>query len=200
MTFDDLRESWKTENAEALSPEQRETVVLQLCRRVERHGSYIRFRDWRETIAGVLTLGLFVYAIFNIDVLLSSTMAKMGAVIVFVASLHIFYRYHRARMIEGASDPDATVRDYCRTEVRRLDHQIWLSKNIVWWHLLPLLGGVAIWFVGVRGIVPSSLIYLGLLTATGIASHWWMQRSVRRSLLPLRQELQELASENDALA
>lgn len=200
MTFDELRESWKRENSGVLSVEQRETVVLQVCRRVERQASYIRFRDWRETIAGLFTLAVLAFAMFKLDGVLSTTMAKVGAVIVTIASLHIFYRYHRARMIEGVSDPDASLLEYCQTEVRRLDHQIWLSRNIVWWHLLPLLGGSAIWFLGVRGIAASSVFYVVLLTATGIASHWWTQRSVRRSLLPLRKELQELAAINDVPA
>ena len=196
MTFDELKESWTNQNAVALSAEQRETLVLQLCRRAERHASYIRYRDWRETIAGVLVLGAVAFVMVKIEDIVSSTMTWMGVVIVVIASFHILYRFHRARMIEGKSDPNASVRDYCRMEARRLDHQIWLSKNIVWWHLLPLLGGAAIWFIGLRGITESSLFYLVLLVATGIASHWWTQKNVRRSLLPLRKELHELAAEN----
>ncbi|MDA8563330.1 hypothetical protein N9L06_02650 [Mariniblastus sp.] len=198
MTFDELKESWKSQNAGALSIQQRETLVMQVCRRAERHASYIRFRDWRETIAALLTLGAFAFlTLFKIDDIVSSAMAWLGGVIVVIATLHILYRYHWARMIEGANDPDASVRDYCQTEVRRLDHQIWLEKNIVWWHLLPLLGGTAIWGIGMSGIDKSLPFYLGLLVATGIASHWWCQRNIRRKLLPLRKELLELSAEND---
>ena len=177
---------WKSQNGGALSIQQRETLVLQVCRRAERYASYIRFRDWRETVAGVFTLGMVAFLTFKFDVIFSRTMVWVGLVIVVISTLNILYRYHWARMIEGPHDPDVSVRDYCRTEVRRLDHQIWLEKNIVWWHLLPLLGGTAILGVGILGIDKSLLFYLGLLVATGVASHWWCQRNVRRKLLPLR--------------
>ena len=197
MTFDELKESWKSQNAGALSIQQRETLVLQVCRRAERHSSYIRARDWRETIGFVVLMGMLAFIMFRNEYMASSTMTWAGLAIIVIAASHILYRFHWARMIEGANDPDVSVADYCQTEVRRLDHQIWLSKNIVWWHLLPLLGGAWIWYTGMRGTMGSSLFYLALLVVTGIASHWWCQRNVRRTLLPLRKELQELAAEND---
>ena len=197
MTFDELREPWKSGNAGVLSVGQRETLVMQVCRRAERHASYIRSRDLRETIGFLVLMGMLAFIMFQNKTVVSSTMTWFGLAIIVIASSHILYRFHWARMIEGANDPDVSVRDYCRTEVRRLDHQIWLHKNIVWWHLLPLLGGAVIWFIGMVGIGGSSVFYLGLLVATGIASHWWCQRNVRRKLLPLRKELQELATEND---
>ena len=197
MTFDELREPWKSGNVGVLSAEQRETLVMQVCRRAERHASYIRSRDWRETIGAVIGLGMFAFFTFKLDIIFSRTMVWVGLLIVVISTLYILYRYHWARMIEGANDPDVSVRDYCRTEVRRLDHQIWLHKNIVWWHLLPLLGGATIWFIGMVGIGGTSPLYLALLAATGVASQWWCQRNVRRKLLPLRKELQELATEKE---
>ena len=192
MGFDDLRETWQHANRDALSPEQREALAIRICRRVEQREAKVRHRDWRETIAVAVVLPIFFFAIWKFDELTASFLAKAGAAMTILSGIHIVYRLHHARMAQKPSALDASIRDFCQTELARLDRQIQLGKSILWWSILPTLGGAALWYVGVRGFGVSSIAYVALALVVGWGSYAWTQRDVAKSMVPLRAELEQL--------
>ena len=94
---------------------------------------------------------------------------------------------------------------YIESSLTQVIHQIWLLKNIFWWYLLALGGGLLIWFsscglmvIMIKG-VDTSLGYLFFILACIVGTiilywgiYWLNQRVIRKELAPRKHELEEL--------
>ena len=191
MTFDDLRSPWKDSNGETMPPEKREELVARVCRRVERLGATILHRDVIETVAAAVVVFVFSSMCLTLDKLL----AKVGSAIVVISACYIIYRLHRTRMDRERSSLDASIRDFCNTEIERLDRQIQLLRSVLGWYISPILVGVNLVFIGITGGGVVSIAYCIFTLLLG----WWIhsqnQKAVAKSLLPVREELAELLHE-----
>ncbi len=188
MTFDDLSQSWQRANGGSVSPEVREQLVASVCRKVERLGATILRRDIIETIAAVAVVFCFSLTIISVE----SYAAKVGAAIVVVGACYVVYKLHRTRTIRAPSHPDASVREFCKTEMERADRQIHLLRTVLWWYISPFVIGANLVFAGANGFGLASVAYC---VCTLLLS-WWIyslnQKAVAKSLVPVRDELSEL--------
>jgi len=117
------------------------------------------------------------------------------------------------RLIQKRRQPKVTeILTACiKTSLYKINHQIWLLKNVLWWYLLPPGVGIAI-FMGyiafvvvgrdaISGSIGLILFFSGYLIFVfflywGI--YWLNQMAVRKELLPRKQELEQiLESLND---
>ncbi len=191
MTFDDLRSPWQKANGGLLSPQKREELVVRVGRRVERLGASIVRRDVIETVAAVVVIIFFTRALLKIE----EPLAKLGAAIVVMGAGYVVYKMHRTRMDRAPSRLDASVREFCMTEIERLDRQIQLSRSVGWWYISPILIGVNLLYFGINGVTVGSVAYCVFTLLLG----WWIyslnQKAVAKSLLPVRDELSELFRE-----
>ncbi len=111
------------------------------------------------------------------------------------------------RIVQKRKCPEhgGTLMGYIESSLTQVVHQIWLLKNILWWYLLPLGGGLLIWFSSCGLIVTmlkgieASLGYLFFIVACIIGTillywgiYWLNQRAIRKELIPRKQELEEL--------
>ena len=90
---------------------------------------------------------------------------------------------------------DASVRDFCKTEIERLDRQIQLLRSVLWWYISPIMVGVNLVYFGINGVGAGSLAYCIFTLFLG----WWIysvnQKAVAKSLVPVREELSDLFRE-----
>ena len=191
MTFDDLRSSWQENNEESMSAEQREEIVARVCRRVERLGSSICRRDVIETIASVAAVFFFTRFFLRSDV----PVAKIGAAIVVAWAVFIIYKLHRTRLVQKRTCLDASVREFCKTEMERLDRQIRLVRSVLWWYIIPPVIGVNLLFFGVTGFGTAAVAYCIVTVLLGWGIYLLNQRAVSKSLVPARDELSDLLHE-----
>ena len=191
MTFDDLRSSWQETNGESLSAEQREEIVARVCRRVERLGASILRRDVIETVAAVAVIFFFSGFFLRSDI----PVAKTGAAIVVASAVFIIYKLHRTRLVQKPTPLDASVRQFCKTEMERLDRQIRLGRSVLWWYIIPPLVGVNLLFSGVAGFGTAAEVYLIVTVLFGWGVYLLNQHAVSKSLVPARDELSDLFDE-----
>lgn len=189
MTFDDLPSAWQQGPQDRpMAAEDREAVVASVCRRVERLSGELDRRDLLETAAAVVVI------LFFGGFLLSSQnlVAKSGAAVIVIWAIFIIVKLYRTRSVQKHSPVDAPVREFCRTEVERLDRQIQLVRSVLWWYIAPCIVAVNLFFVGVAGLGIASVLYCAatLLFAAGI--YVLNQRAARKSLVPVRDELANL--------
>jgi hypothetical protein len=180
MKFDDLAIAWKQQNDQPLSAEDREAMIARVCRRVERLGGVVIRRDVIEAIAAVFVIiyfGRYCY-VAPADYLVS----KSGAAFLVCWAVFAIYKMYRARTIQKPASLDAPVREFCRTELGRLDRQIELLRSVMWWYIAPCIIGVNIMFVGMAGFGIASLVYgiATLLFAWGLYA--LNMRAVAKSL------------------
>lgn len=194
MKLDDLRESWRQENAEAATPASREDLVAQVCRRVERFWTTVLWRDWRETVVATAVMPVFLHKVWSTN---STPLVQLGAAIVVASLLFIVYWLHAERLGRPNAGADAPVRDYCRTELARIDGQIRLLRSVLAWYVGPPFLGVLLMFVGQFGLSLAGFLSVALLAVVA----WWLhainQRAVRNELIPMRDEILELLDQLD---
>lgn len=191
MKFDDVPARWQAANSQSLSPQQREDQIARVCRKAERLGSKILFRDMIETIVAVLVAVNFGWMFFKFE----QPVARIGAATITLGSLFIIYKLNRTRMGRKPSHLNASVRDYCRSEMERLDRQIGLLTSVWWWYLTPIIAGANLITVGKNGICLFSIVYGAATVVLGWFLYWLNQQAVRNTLLPQRNELNGLLEE-----
>ena len=193
MTFDDLATAWKEQNDQPLSPEDREAMIIRVCRRVERLGGVVIRRDIIETIAAVFVIIFFArnFYVAPADYVVS----KIGSGFLVCWAVFVIYKMHRTRTLQKPASLDAPVREFCRIELGRLDRQIQLLRSVLWWYIAPCIIGVNIVFVATAGFGIASLVYCiaTLLLAWGIYA--LNMRAVAKGLAPPRNELARLLNQ-----
>lgn len=154
-------------------------------RRLDRQ---IRFRDWRELIAGVLVAVLIAPAAVRGPIL-----ARTGAIVILAGVGFVVFRLWRARRVGGAArmDPTLPVVEALRAELRRVDTQIALLRTVGWWYVAPLLGGSVLLVAG-KDTARAPWFTLGYVIFVVLFA-WGIIRlnahAVRHALQPKREEL-----------
>lgn len=192
MTFDELKENWQQQNAGKLSIEP--DLLLKEVQRNKRHfESTIFWRDVQEVgIAFIMFLFFTYVALENSEWLLLLIALSVLFVAVFLLTDRIIQRRKRKKAFQSLV--------ICIDEsLSQVVHQIWLLKNVLWWYLLPMYLGVAIftcysawdardhigWFM-------FDIVYLAIFTLFVWGVYALNQWAVRKQLIPRRKELMQL--------
>lgn len=180
-----------TEEMTRLTDEEILALVQTRSRRFQRQ---IRFRDWRELIAGGIVAVMIAPAAMQ-----SAFVVRAGAVIVLAGVVLTAFRLLRARRLGAtrASDPAAPVATALRAELDEVDAQISLLRNVGWWYVAPLIGGSVLIVAGSRGRAGTwfTLGYTAFASLLAWAIIALNRRAVRRVLEPKRQEIQSLLAQ-----
>ncbi len=184
MELDRFKTAWQQQGLEGAAARPMEDIMEAVHVTATRFNRQIWMRDLLETLAGLLVIGAFGYYIWVVP----EVLAKIGAAIVIVGCVGVITRLHRARRRHRAA-PDASAREFCATELKRLDEQIHLLSTVGWWYLAPLLGGAAIFVLGVGGSARARLVTLVVMLAFAVLIHHVNRRAVQRQLRPMRDEL-----------
>jgi hypothetical protein len=184
MELDRFKTAWQRQPLEGAAARPLEDIMRDVHRRAARFNRQIRQRDLLETLAGLIVIGAFGYFAW----LAPQAGAKLGAAIVVVGCVVVITRLYLART-RHRSSPDAPAREFCATELKRLDEQIRLLSTVGWWYIAPLLGGAAIFVLGADGPAGARIATLTLLVAIGAFIYWVNRRAVRRHLRPMRDDL-----------
>jgi hypothetical protein len=193
MNLDELGSAWRATNEVAGTQEQRDQLVATTCRRVERFWGRIVRRDVVETIAAVVVIVIFGQ--YCLVAPADHVVSRISAGFLVGWALFVIYKLHRTRTIQRPTSLDAPVREFCRTELDRLDRQIQLLGSVLWWYIAPCIIGVNVMFIGMAGLGADSFAYglVTLLLAWGIYA--LNRRAVAKELVPCRNDLASLLSQ-----
>lgn len=87
------------------------------------------------------------------------------------------------------------MREFCGTELERIERQIQLLRSVLWWYIVPCMLGVNVMFVGLAGVGPATLAYGVTTLLIGWGLYALNVRAVARDLVPARNELAGLLSQ-----
>jgi hypothetical protein len=171
-----------------------EEILALVATRSHRFQRQIRFRDWRELIAGG-----FVAVMIAPAILRGPLLARAGALTVVAGIGFIAYKLFAARRLtmHRAVDPALPVAAALRAELAEVEAQIALLESVAWWYVSPTIGGSILLVAGTRGTA-GWLFTLGYAVFAALLG-WGIialnQRVVRRTLRPKRKEIMALLAQ-----
>ena len=171
-----------------------EEILALVETRSQRFQRQIRFRDWRELIAGGVVAVMIAPAVVR-----GPLLARAGALIVLAGVALVAFRLFAARRLTapGGIDPALPVANALHVELDRVDAQISLRSGVAWWYVAPLLGGSVLLVAGAHGRAgwPFTLGYTAFAALLGWGIIVLNQRAVRRTLQPKRKEIMALLAQ-----
>jgi hypothetical protein len=184
MELDRFKTAWQQQPLEGAAARPLEDIMRDVHLRSARLRRQIWQRDLLESLAGIVVIGFFGFFAW----LMPEPLAKAGALIIVAGCLNVMLRLHLARTRHQPS-PDASAREFCTLELKRLDEQIHLLSTVGWWYIAPLVGGMAVFTLGSHGPAAARVTMLMLLAVLAAVVYWLNRRAVRHGLQPIRDDL-----------
>lgn len=208
MTFDELQKNWQSQQADLKLTIDPDLLLREVKRNKRNFESTIFWRDVREIGAGFFaSVFLFAGCVFFWLIGLKNFVWPVLLLIVLSTEVGIFMLVDRIIQKRKCPEHGGTLIGYIESSLTQVVHQIWLLKNILWWYLLPLGGGVLICISSygvmvtmIKGL-ENSLGYLFFVLVYIVANillnwgiYWLNQRAIHKELTPRKNELEELLS------
>jgi hypothetical protein len=188
---DELRQLWQSDITEAI--DQRE-LLRELERRSRNFDRTIRWRDFRETAAGLLITVVYLW----FAVRAGSTFERVADLWLAACGVWIAVFLYRYSKLSRKPAPEHTLAVYRQELVERYDRQIRLSKSVKYWYILPLWVGLLLNAAAYRVGGGDNIRFLAIVifvTAVS-AGVWWLNEGPGvRYLQRKRQELAALIGE-----
>lgn len=188
MNLDNYAQLWQSQLPPELSTD---------LKRVHRDGERLDRQLFRRDLRELLATAVVVIGFSAILLLGNDWLTRLGAGLTLVGCGLTFWLLLSARRL-ARIPADSPLREQLQAELVRLDRQILLLRKVLWWYLLPLLGGAVLVFAGLSGLWWWSLGYALAVLMFGAWIWRLNQRAWRRELWPQRQRLAELIDRLDA--
>lgn len=182
MSLDDLKISWRSMQRQC-DTVRIDEIANRIGSRMSRFDRSIRRRDTIENLAAFFVVVMFSIILFNS----SDWVTFIGASIVILAAIVIVVILNVTRLYYP-TPAGLSIKQHCQLELAKVDRQIFLLRNVVWWYVGPLMLGCCVMSFA-DGPFVASLISCGIYVAIGFFVYWINQRAVAENLLPLQQEL-----------
>jgi len=190
--FNDLIRMWQNQSGPAESTIQER--IQKARTQAETLAKRVWWRDLREIGSGLSTSAIFLAAgiLVGGPVLVGAVIGTLFLVLVTLIIL-------RTRLQQAREDrlPRQSIPEALEYELKAVQRQHWLLRNVTWWYLLPIALAIAAFIAGVQAASPSPdygflLIYTILTAALFILIRQWNLSYVRRALDPQVRELEDL--------
>lgn len=191
MTLEEYRSAWQEHEERDVSDLDEEELVESVAGRAAAFERKIRRRDLLEGVAAVVVVAFFGWQAATTP----SALARVGAAVVVGGAGFVVWKLRRARREFGTDGVGRPVADRLRLHRRKVQAQIELLENILWWYLAPLAVGAGLFTVGIAEGPGEAAVALAV--EAGIVGFvWWLnQRAVEKGLRPRREELDRLMEE-----
>ena len=195
MNLNDAKELWSSEHepdtrsmsAQAIS----ESDILHLVKQQSAaFDKKIWRRDLLESVAAVVVFLAFAWMLRD-----PSWIVRIGALLVMAGSAYTFWRLRRARTRHERNAMDRPVAEVLRDERAKVDEQIHLLENVLWWYIAPIALGVLMVAIGNSGWSWFTGIYTAAVVLGSAGVYVLNQRAVRRCLRPRREKLTRLLNQ-----
>jgi hypothetical protein len=189
MSFEDIKREWRNEMDRSISSSELQDLLDVVQRRCAGMEHSVHGRDVREILAAVFVVGIFaaMWPLYR-----SSPVAILGVALICLGAALIIYVLMSAQKPEPLSF-HASVLDCSRNRLVWLDSQIRLLRTVVWWYVAPFCVGCLLLDWGLSGgawlvFGLQALFVLAVAAGIVVLNQW----TVRRSLLPVRDDLARL--------
>jgi CubicO group peptidase (beta-lactamase class C family) len=195
MNPDTLKEAWRAQTSQTGLTIDADLLFKEVRRNERSFNAMIFWRDLREIGVSLVMVPVWFYLIARHS--LPWTAYLMVPALLWVAGFMLVDRWRHKQHPAEKGEP---LGQRVAGSLAKVEHQIWLLRNVVWWYLLPpglammaFFGQIA-WVIRDGGwwVVP---VVAGMTAVAGailVAVYWLNQHAIRSELEPRRQELQAL--------
>ena len=190
---DELRQLWQSDISEAMNQHE---LLRELERRMRNFDRTIRWRNLRETVAGLIVTVAYVWFAVGAGTLLE----RMADLWLAAWGIWIAVFLRRYAKLSRKPAPEQTLAVYRQALVERYDGQIRLALSVKYWYILPMWLGMLLLSLAVwnqpRGHVRCTLV---AVVATAVSAFvWWLNEGPGiRYLQRKRRELAVLMGEEE---
>jgi hypothetical protein len=184
--IDDLKKIWKMQSSEVpkLSVKSDAVTIKSKAGKLNRA---VFWRDIRESSVAILLCALFTFKGASGASLLHAAGSFVSAAGCLFVACFLYFR----RVKASEKSYDENMHRYFVNALAQVNHQVWLLRNVHYWYLLPLVPGIVI----LNFINPD--LSKAWVTNTGmfvlfVFIYWLNQQAVKKQLLPLKAELEEI--------
>ena len=198
MNLDDLKQDWQNQ---PVSRENIMEIANAVKAKAKSFESNIFWRDVTEITAAVVVLPVFAVMFY-----MTSGLMRFGAGVVIFGVLEIVAVLLWAQKKDRPLKHDLPVREYCQQELQRVNRQIMLLENALWWYAAPTTLGVLfillgnpvmalVWENAYIAVLMGAIFMCVILFALGIAVI--NRRASRKNLHPLRESLLSMIQQSE---
>lgn len=192
MNLDEAKELWSSEHESSTRTMSAHTLSeSEILRLVKEQSEAFDKRIWRRDLLESIA-ALAVFLLFGWMLQDPSWIVRTGALIVMGGSVYIYWRLQRARTRHTLPFLNRPVAEVLRTERAKVDEQIHLLKNVLWWYIAPIAIGVLMVAIGQNGWTEFTIVYAAVVLLASAGIYALNQRAVRRCLQPRREKLTRL--------
>lgn len=194
MDFDELQTAWQSQESEPMITVHPDTLLKVVERNKRSFELTIFWRDVGEVGASILVA---VACVFFGTIGFGWPFYVFAVSAASVGGFMVIDRIRQKKRTPAFSEP---LRTCIERSLSQLNHQVWLSRNVFWWYLLPAGGGMLFAFADCVYLLRPRLwidlpVFLGLFVLC--AAVFWdvyrkNQRAVRKEFLQRKQELEAL--------
>jgi CubicO group peptidase (beta-lactamase class C family) len=195
MNPDTLQEAWRAQTSQTRLAIDADLLLKEVRRNERSFNAMIFWRDLREIGVGLFMVPVWFYLIARHS--LPWTAYLMVPALLWVAGFMLVDRWsHKQRPAEKGEPLGQRVAG----SLAKVEHQIWLLRNVAWWYLLPPGLAIMAFFGQIAWVIRDGgwwvvLVVAGMIAVAGAilgAVYWLNQHAIRSELEPRRQELQAL--------
>lgn len=190
MDWNDIQNSWQARDDDdagrvSTSPPTSTRTLWRLVKR----------RDYIESGLALLLMPLF--SVFGVLFARNGqwiAVAFLGLIVIGLAIVP--WQLWRTRRMMPTPDPEGSVIDFLRDELRAIEAQESQSRWAVLWYFLPIGVGVIGFYTSVNGLTTGSLAYAAIVVLLGVGIDWlnrvWAARKFREAAATLRAQIEQL--------
>ena len=197
---DELKKAWQSQASTARLTLDASLVLNEVRRNEKQFNTMILARDLREVSVALLLVPVWFFMGYQMSLPWSWYLAVPG--LLWIAGFMIVDRKRQRRK---QSEPGDELRRSVAGSLARVEHQIVLLRNVVWWYLMPLFVPMTLFVAQVAWRSGDSKV--GALAGFAVMEsffavvfgfiYWLNQYAVRKQLEPRRKELQTLLKSLD---
>lgn len=193
MNLDDAKDLWTSkQHSTHISMATHSLSDDELLRLVKEKAEAFDARIWRrdllESVAAVAVFVFFGWILLQDP----SWWTRSGALLIMAGSAYVFWRLRRARTRYAAPSADRPVAEVVRTELAKVEEQIQLLDNILWWYLAPIVLGALLIVFGSNGWSWATLSQVGMVLLIAGGIYALNQRDRHCTYEPRREKLARL--------
>ena len=187
MDFEKLKDAWpRREFARHLFDRPSPGIAVRIRKNTEEKDRKIFPRDIRETVTRALVIVMLVMFLEPGR----SRLALARVVITTAGIAFVLAMFHATRIRHRAKRMDLPMKDFCRTELDKIEAHITLQKRYSSWYAVPLALGLGLYAISIiPSLVETLLWLLGILTLAAVF-HLHNKMKIKKDLFPLKEELE----------
>jgi hypothetical protein len=192
MDFDELQQTWQSQDTEPMITVEPTTLLKMVERNKITFELQVFWRDVHEVGVAVVLAILFGYWGTKGD---GWPWFVLGGLVMFVGVFMVVDRFLQKKKKPVLSRP---LTSCIESSLNQVNHQIWLVRNVFWWYLLPPGAGIVLVFGCLVRPLSRSVLSMFLCAALFAGIYWLNQRAVRKELLPRKEELEAMLTSLEA--